>query len=122
MSQPAKSTLLAYLAVFRTEKAAGMFAPDGALELPYLTSLDLQTRYVGRPEIKGFLDTVLSLYPDWSFPPEDSVEHLFMGRMTLQDGQITLPREGINTVATAQALLPDGPAAIPVPTGVVHSF
>jgi hypothetical protein len=145
----AKATLLKFLAVYRnTEEAAAMFAEDGAFELPYLTSVGIQARYVGRQEVKRFLDLVLELYPDMSFNPEDihvlidtpdqafaeyvarptaaatgrRIIHLFMGRIVVQRGEIRLLREGLNTVAAAQALLPGGPAEISVPDGVVKSF
>ena len=77
---------------------------------------------------------VLELYPDFTFDPKDvtvlidtptqafaeyvshptaaatgrRVHHLLMGRIVVENGEINLLREALNTVATAQALLPGG--------------
>ena len=147
----AKGTLLDYLSSFRDpEKAASLFAEDGVLELPYLSSLRVEPRYVGRDRIAGSLTWVLSAYPDWEFRPEDvtvlidtpdqafaeyiahataaktgrKVHHLFMGRAVVEDGQITLLREALNVLAAAQALLPGGAADVPAPApgDEIHSF
>jgi hypothetical protein len=45
-----------------------------------------------------------------------------MGRLVSENGKIKLLREALNTVAAAQALMPGGPADIPMPEGVVRSF
>jgi hypothetical protein len=50
------------------------------------------------------------------------IEHLFMGRLVAENGEIKLLREALNTVAAAQVLLPGGAAGIPTPGGVVRSF
>ena len=110
-----------------------------------LSSLGIPARYLGREEIKGFLHTVLELYPDWEFKPEDvniliatpeqafaeyvtrptaaatgrKIEHLFMGRLVAENGEIKLLREALNTVAAAQALLPGGLGEIPMPEGLI---
>ena len=145
----AKETLLHYLFAFRDpQKAANLFAEDGAFELPYLSSLGVESRYVGREQIKGFLSWVLSAYPDMEFKPEDvtvlidtpsqefaeyvshttaaetgrKIHELFMGRIVVERGQIKLLRESLNTLAAAQALLPGGAADVPAPGNEVHSF
>jgi uncharacterized protein len=44
-----KALLLEYLASIRDpERAASMFADDGAFELPFLRSLGIASRYIGR--------------------------------------------------------------------------
>jgi hypothetical protein len=45
-----------------------------------------------------------------------------MGRIVVEDGQIKLLREALNTVATAQALLPHGAADVPAPGMEISSF
>ncbi|HWT35768.1 MAG TPA: nuclear transport factor 2 family protein [Paraburkholderia sp.] len=49
------------------ERAAALFAEDGALELPYLADLDMPTRYNGRAEIAALLSRLLELVPEWTF-------------------------------------------------------
>ncbi|HMG40731.1 MAG TPA: hypothetical protein VK611_05350 [Acidimicrobiales bacterium] len=91
----AKGTLLDYLASFRDpEKAASLFAEDGVLELPYLSSLGVEPRYVGREQIAA----------------------------VVEDGRITLLREAFNVLAAAQALLPGGAADVPAPGDEIHSY
>ena len=47
-----KALLLEYLASVRDpERAASLFADDGAFELPFLRSLGVGSRYTGRGEI-----------------------------------------------------------------------
>jgi ketosteroid isomerase-like protein len=145
----AKDILLEYLSSFRDpEKAANLFAEDGSFEMPYLSSLGVESRHVGRDQIKKFLSWVLSDYPDMEFKPEDvtifidtpgqafaeyvthataaetgrKVHHLFMGRIVVEDGQIKLLREALNTLAVAQAVLPGGASDVPAPGNEVHSF
>ncbi|WP_217559301.1 nuclear transport factor 2 family protein [Streptomyces sp. GbtcB6] len=130
------------------DEAVQLFADDATFQLPYLASVSIQSSYHGREEIKGFLQLVLDLYPDWAFDPADTkilidtpdqafaeyiarptaaptgrkIEHLFMGRLVAENGKIKLLREALNTVAAAQALMPGGPADIPMPVGVIRSF
>ncbi|MFK0113799.1 nuclear transport factor 2 family protein [Streptomyces sp. NPDC091217] len=130
------------------DEAVQLFADDATFQIPYLASVDIQAEYHGHQEIKGFLDLVLKLYPDWAFDPADTkilidtpdqafaeyitrptaaatgrtIEHLFMGRLVAEQGKIKLLREALNTVAAAQALLPGGPADVPLQDGVIRSF
>jgi hypothetical protein len=123
-------------------------ADDGTFELPHLSSLGLESRYVGRQQIRNFHSEVLADYPDTAFKPEDKttliatpgqafvqyVTHapaagtgrklhlLFMGRIVVEDGEIKLLREALNTLAVAQAVLPGGAADAPAPGNEVHSF
>ena len=141
--------LLQYLLAFQDpEKASSMFADDGVLELPYLVSVGTEPRAQGPDNIRDFISGVLELYPDWRFDAKDvtvlidtptqafaeyvahptaaatgrRVHHLLMGRIVVQNGQIKLLRESLNTVATAQALLPGGAADLPAPSDEISSF
>src|SRR5258708_37615452 len=67
-----KALLLEYLASIRDpERAASLFADDGAFELPFLRSLGVGARYTGRREIAGLLHRLLKLYPNFAFAPDD---------------------------------------------------
>jgi hypothetical protein len=45
-----------------------------------------------------------------------------MGRIVVENGKIKLLREALNTVATAQRLLPGGAADLPAPGMEIRSF
>jgi len=45
-----------------------------------------------------------------------------MGRLVAENGQITLLREGVKTVAAGSALLPGRVHDLPLPTNEVHAF
>jgi uncharacterized protein len=148
MNDPQR-VLLEYLLAFHDpEKASSLFADDGALELPYLVSVGIEPRAVGPDNIRTFISGVLALYPDFRFDAKDvsvlidtptqafaeyvahttaaatgrRVHHLLMGRVVVKNGQITLLREALNTVATAQAVLPGGAADLPAPDAEIKSF
>jgi hypothetical protein len=145
----AKTLLKEFLGNIRDpEKASALFAEDGAFEMPFFVSLGLPNRFEGREGVKGLLTTVLEYYPDFEFKDEDITvlidtpdqvfaeyavhataaatgrlaHHLFMGRLVAKNGQITLIREGLNTVAAASALLGGGVHDLPEPTDEVHAF
>src|SRR5712675_1223115 len=68
-----KALLLAYLASVRDpERAASLFADDGAFELPFLRSLGVEPRYTGRREIAALVHKLVELYPDFAFAPDDT--------------------------------------------------
>jgi hypothetical protein len=105
-------------------------------------------RVLGTHSVKGLITTVLEYYPDFEFKEEDItvlidtpdqvfaeyvaratagatgrlVHYLFMGRLVAENGQITLLREGLNTVAAASALLAGGVQDLPEPTNEVHAL
>jgi hypothetical protein len=147
--QDSKTLLLEYLASIRDpERAASLFAEDGVFELPYLRSLGVGPRYVGRGEITALLSQLLKLYPNFAFAPEDihilietpektfaeyvaharsaatgrTLHQLFSGYVVAEAGQIKLIREMLNPLAMAQAQLPNGAADIGRPGDEVHSF
>jgi uncharacterized protein len=120
---------------------------DGAFEMPFFVSLGLPTRLEGPVGVKGVLTTVLDYYPDFEFNDEDitilidtpeqvfaeyvthataaatgrRAHHLFMGRLVAQNGQITLLRAALNTVAAASVLLPGDTHDLPEPTNEIHA-
>ncbi|MDB5143400.1 MAG: nuclear transport factor 2 family protein [Mucilaginibacter sp.] len=134
----AKEILIEYLEAFPTPaKAAALFAPDGALEIPYLASVNITPRAQGPAEIEKFIGTLISMVPDWKFSNtiilmEDGdqvfaeyevhvmtahtnrpFDQLFFGRLVIENGKIKLLREALNLVKTAQALLKNGVDDIP---------
>jgi hypothetical protein len=144
-----KTLLLTYLASIRDpERAAALFAEDGVFELPYLRSLGVGPRYVGRREITALLNQLLKLYPNFAFAPDDirilietpdktfaeyvaharaaatgrTLHQLFTGYLVAEAGQIKLIREMLNPLAMAQAQLANGVAEIGPPGNEVHSF
>ena len=148
MNDPQR-VLLEYLLAFHDpEKASSKFAEDGVFELPYLVSLGMEPRYEGRDNIRGLISAVLELYPDFSFEAKDvkvwidtptqafaeyvahptaaatgrKVHHLLMGLVVVENGQIKLLREALNTLASAQTLLPGGAADVPAPGSEISSF
>ena len=144
-----KDLLLEYLASVRDpERAASLFAEDGVFELPFLRSLGVQARFVGRQEIAALVRQLQTLYPDVAFQPEDirilietpdktfgewvthataaatgrKVHLLFSGYLVAYAGQINLIRETFNPLAMAQAQLPNGAADVGPPGDEIHSF
>ena len=144
-----KALLLEYLASIRDpDRAASLFAKDGAFELPFLRSLGVKPRYAGRGEIAALLHQLLKLYPNFAFAPEDihvlietpektfaeyvaharaaatgrMLHQLFTGYLVAEAGEIKLLRETFNPLAQAQAQLPNGVADIEPPGDEVHSF
>jgi len=144
-----KALLLEYLASINDpNRAAALFAEDGALELPFLRSLGVGPRYSGRREIAALLHQLRKLYPDIAFAPNDIsvfietpektfaeyvthmtaaatgrlLHHLFTGYLVAEGGEIKLLRESFNPLAMAQAQLPNGVADVGAPGDEVHSF
>ncbi|ANY84829.1 hypothetical protein BB934_41350 (plasmid) [Microvirga ossetica] len=144
-----KALLLEYLVSIREpERAASLFAYDGAFELPFLRSLGVEPRYTGRHEITALLRRLLELYPNFAFAPDDvrilietpdktfaeyvaharaaatgrTLHQLFTGYLVAEAGEIKLLRESFNPLAMAQAQLPNGVADIGPPSDVVQSF
>src|SRR6266404_8290845 len=67
-----KALLLKYLgSIGDPDRAAALFAEDGALELPFLRSLGVGARYAGRREIAACLHQLRKLYPDVASAPND---------------------------------------------------
>ena len=128
-------------------KASAFFADDGVLELPFLHSVGMPTRYQGRTQIRDFYEGIRSIFPDFEFKPHDTrilittpnqvfaeymahttaagtgrlVHHLFAGRLVAEGGKIKLLRESLNVAAAAQSLNPKGAADLPPPGVEVFS-
>jgi hypothetical protein len=144
-----KTLLLDYLASIRDpERAASLFADDGAFELPFLRSLGVEPRYSGRREITALLHNLLELYPDFAFAEDDihilietpektfaeyvaharaaatgrTAHHLFTGYLVAEAGEIKLLRETFNPLTMAQAQLRNGAADIGPPGDELHAF
>ena len=144
-----KDLLLEYLASIRDpERAGSLFANDGVFELPFLRSLGVEPRYVGRLQITALVTQLLKLYPNFAFAPDDihilietpektfaeyvaharaaatgrTLHHLFTGYLVAKAGEIILLRETFNPLAMAQAQLPNGVADVGPPGEVVYSF
>jgi|SRR5471032_2077180 len=134
----AKQLLVEFLPLFdQPEKAAQLFAEDGAIELPYLSDLGMPARYSGRAEIVALFTLLRELVPNWTFRDlviqietddkvfaEYKVDELtantarpfkqhFFGYLHAENGKIKLLRESLNIVATARAFFPNGLADIP---------
>jgi ketosteroid isomerase-like protein len=148
MNDPQR-VLMEYLLAFRDpEKASSLFAEDGVFEMPYLVSLGWEPRHEGPDNVRSLIANVLELYPDWRFDTKDvrvlidtptqafaeyvahptaaatgrKVHHLLMGLIEVENGQIKLLREALNTLASAQALLPGGAADVPAPGMEISSY
>ena len=68
-----KALLLDYLASVRDpERAASLFAEDGAFELPFLRSLGVEPRHTGRREIAGLIHQLLKVPPNFAFGPDET--------------------------------------------------
>ena len=144
-----KTLLLNYLASVRDpERASSLFADDGVFELPFLPSLGVEPRYIGRREISALVHKLLEIYPNFAFAPDDTrilietpektfaeyvgrgrvastgrtAHHLFTGYLVAEAGRIKLLRESFNPLTMAQAQLPNGVADIGPPGDEVHSF
>ena len=144
-----KALLLEYLASVRDpERAASLFAEDGVFELPFLRSLGIEPRYIGRREIAALVRKLLELYPNFVFAPGEirvlietpektfaeyvaharaaatgrTAHHLFTGYLVAEAGEIKLLRETFNPLTMAQAQLPNGAADVGQPGDEVHAF
>src|SRR5258707_6814130 len=127
-----KALLLEYLAAIRDpERAASVFANDGAFELPFLRSLGVEPRYTGRREITALLAQLLKLYPNFAFAPDDihilietpektfaeyvaharaaatgrTLHHLFTGYVVPEPGELKFLLENFNPLATSHGQL-----------------
>ena len=113
------------------QKAAEMFAEDGAFEMPYLASFGVPSEYKGRDAIAGFFRFVRDLFPSFELEnikvlidtPEQafgeyeftgvssktgrSVHQLFFGRLVAENGKIKLLREALNSFEVARATVTD---------------
>ena len=127
----APQLLTEYLASIQDARAtASLFAPDGALELPYLVSLGITSRVVGPAAIEQFIASLLEKVPDFAFKnirmlietdqqvfaeyemeaqvlsTGKTYKQMYAGRLVAKDGKIALLRESLDTIAAANAFAP----------------
>jgi ketosteroid isomerase-like protein len=110
--------------------AAALFADDGALEIPYLESLDTTSRVQGPSQIEAFIGSLLAKVPDFRFrhirflietPDQVFAEYeveavvsttgrvyrqAYAGRLVAKAGKIQLLRESLDTLAAQRAFTP----------------
>jgi uncharacterized protein len=139
MMKEAKDLLLEFLDAYPVPaKAAALFAHDGVFEIPYLQTMNIQSRLEGPGQIEKFLTTLIGMVPDWKFTnikilmeDNDQVfaeyevhavathtnrpfDQLFFGRLVKDEhDKIKLLREAQNLINTARALLKNGMDDIP---------
>lgn len=127
----AAQLLNSYLANIQSPAdAAALFAEDGVLELPSLSSLGINARAVGPAAIEAFIAGLLKNVPDFRFHDiqllidtpdqvfgEYSVEakvlstgktykQTYAGRLVAANGKIQLLREALDTHAAYLAFAP----------------
>jgi hypothetical protein len=132
----AKQLLEAYIGGTAAESAA-LFAENGALELPYLIDLGVESRYQGPEAIGTFLNFLHDkMYPGFRFvdvkiyidTPDQAfgeytihqksgisgrdVHQRFFGHCVATDGKIVLLREALNVLAAADGMFPGGIADV----------
>lgn len=121
----AKELLYEYLEKIQTPKdVARLFAEDGAIELPYLKSLNGNYRTEGNDAIEKMLTGLLKQAPGFHFiniqllidtPEQVFAEYevdtlfdgkpykqLYMGRLVAENGKIKLIREGMDMIAVTK--------------------
>ncbi|MDP9077696.1 MAG: nuclear transport factor 2 family protein [Bacteroidota bacterium] len=134
----AKDLFLEYLENMNdVERVIELFADDAVIEIPYLETIGIPSRNVGKEGVRGFINFVFSTMPDFKFeniivhmetPDQVFAEYsanslvpatgkyynqLFFGRLVAENGKIKLIREALNPVIAARAMFPNGTADIP---------
>jgi len=132
----AKDLMLGYI-VGTAEESGALFAENGTLELPYLSSIGLPPVLKGPEEITKFLGFLHgTLYPGFSFEdvqiaidtPDQvfaeyhinhksgisgkDIQQQFFGHLEAKDGRISRLREAIDVVVAADAIFPNGLADV----------
>jgi hypothetical protein len=115
----AKELMQAYHAnIQNPDVLSTLFVEDGAIELPYLASIDGPWRTVGPGNIRNMVAGILKMAPDFRFinikfyietPDQVFAEYevdclwngkpysqMYMGRLVAENGKIKLIREGMN--------------------------
>ena len=132
----AKELLLTFLSA-SPERAGSLFAEDGLLEVPYLASIGVESRYRGPETICAFLRLLHGdVYPGAVFEnvaihmetPNQAfgeyhltarsaisghiVHQQFFGHLVVQSGKIQLLTEAIDAVVAAEAMFVGGVAEV----------
>jgi len=106
------------------EAVSALFTSDGAIELPYLASIDGPWRTQGPENIKNMIAAILKMAPEFRFiniqfyiETLDQVfaeyevdclwngkpyKQLYMGRLVSENGKIKLIREGMNMASVLE--------------------
>jgi ketosteroid isomerase-like protein len=120
------------------ERCVGLFAEDGAFELPYFPTLGLPLRFKGSAELRGAFELIRSHFASFSLsnirvhemkdPATlwieyhsdgfiDGTERIYAqdyaSLLVVEDGKIKLLREYLNVISTARMILPNGLAGVP---------
>jgi hypothetical protein len=115
----------------------GLFAEDGALELPYLTDFGYPERFAGAEGITGFtaflhetfpglqlenlkifIETPEQVFAEYEFTAVSTktgrkVHQLFFARLVAENGKIKLVREAMNSAEVARAVFKQGIPELP---------
>ena len=122
------------------ERCVGLFADDGAFELPYFPTLGLPPRFRGAGELRSAFELINSHFASFSISniriheTKDSstlwIEYHSDGRidgtdriyaqdyaslLIVESGKIKILREYLNVISTARMILPNGLAGVPDP-------
>jgi len=133
----AEELLLSYLSnISEPGKTAALFASDGVLDIPSLSTIGISAHLQGPAQIEGFIRNLLDQVPDFKFhhiqvhittPDQVFAEYeveattttgrpftqLYSGRLVAENGKIKLLSESLNLVLAARAMLPNGVSDIP---------
>jgi ketosteroid isomerase-like protein len=112
-------------------KTASYFANDGYIDAPYIASLGMPSKIMGKESIEATMNELLQNAPNFHFtkinvilatPTEVVAEYeseatlangreykqLYMGHLITNDGEILCHREFLNTIPFVQAFFPNG--------------
>jgi uncharacterized protein len=139
IQKTAKELLVSYLENINNPAAAiELFAPDAAIELPYLKSLGMPWQMKGRDVILDFLQNLPGMFPGFQF--ENVIIHIdtpdqafgeydvhcttgltglpynqsYMGRLVAENGKIKLLREALNMAEVTKSFFPEGARHLPL--------
>jgi ketosteroid isomerase-like protein len=110
---------------------ASFFAEDGYIDAPYVESLGMPSKMIGRTTIEAAMQGLLQNAPNFHFtsikiisetPTEAVAEYeseavlangrtykqLYMGHVTSKEGKIVCHREFLNTIPFVEAFFPNG--------------
>ena len=110
---------------------ASFFTEDGCIDAPYVESLGMPTKIIGRAAIEATMSNIKSIAPNFHFtsvkmilesPTEVVAEYesealmangrtykqLYMGHLIAKDGKIVSHREFLNTIPFVKAFFPNG--------------
>jgi ketosteroid isomerase-like protein len=112
-------------------KTASFFAHDGYIDAPYVASLGMPSKMIGKDTIEATMQQLFQNAPNFHFtkikivmetPTEVVAEYeseatltngreykqLYIGHLVSKDGEICCHREFLNTIPFVQAFFPNG--------------